>query len=682
MEIAAAWVVIVHALAATMFAALAGLLAVSNRLHGRAAVLALGSLGMTAWNAAIVWTSFDAAAPRAIPELEALQVICWLTLISPLATLIGSQPLRPVLSALAVAAVGVAAVDVLRAHAAPLYVDAAVAASFAILWILIETWRAPGVPHVTWARFGVCAAAVLVANIVIASRAAADPGVAAVWLSLRAPFMAALPPLLAVVCRRAEVLGVRVFVSRYATTAFIAAILSAAAVGLPTALVLKFAPFADERARVLAAVAVAAAAALAFWKFGAPHIDSLRVQLSKHFYRFKYDYREEWLKLTANLSSGNELPVPKRAIKALADLISSPGGTLFVLERDSQTFAPVASWNTSVPLPLQEYRRDDLIDLMEESAWIVDGSEPRALAAAEAHSFLSDILLSHPGGVLMVPLLLPEHLFGFVVLERPPALGVLTYEEIDLLRTAGRQVAGYLGQHFMAARLGEAKQFEAFGKMAAFLVHDLTNISAQQSLIVQNAERHTGNAEFFADAMRTIASSVSRINRLVMLVRSGVEHSDTRAASATSVVEDALKLCAEYLPRPSVNLSDEQLVIVTDPDRLSHGLAHLIRNSQQAATATGVVSVSLARDAGHAVISVSDNGCGMSDDFVHQRLFRPFESTKGGTALGIGAFQLRDVVRASRGTLGVRTIEGAGSVFSIRIPLAPEPASTGAAAVN
>jgi putative PEP-CTERM system histidine kinase len=319
---------------------------------------------------------------------------------------------------------------------------------------------------------------------------------------------------------------------------------------------------------------------------------------------------------------------------------------------------------------------------MEESAWIVDGAEPRALAAAEAHSFLSDILLSHPGGVLMVPLLLPEHLFGFVVLERPPALGALTYEEIDLLRTAGRQVAGYLGQHFMAARLGEAKQFEAFGKMAAFLVHDLTNISAQQSLIVQNAERHTGNAEFFADAMRTIASSVSRINRLVMLIRSGVEHSDTRAASAAGVVEDALKLCAEYLPRPNVDLSNEKLVIVTDPDRLSHGLAHLIRNSQQAATATGAVSVSLARDAGHAVISVSDNGCGMSDDFVHQRLFRPFESTKGGTALGIGAFQLRDAVRASRGTLGVRTIEGAGSVFSIRIPLAPEPASTGTAAVN
>ena len=93
---------------------------------------------------------------------------------------------------------------------------------------------------------------------------------------------------------------------------------------------LKFLPITDDRVRVLAALAVATMSALAFWKFGGPHIDSIRVQLSKHFYRFKYDYREEWLKLTANLSSGNDLPVPKRAIKAVADLISSPGGTLFV----------------------------------------------------------------------------------------------------------------------------------------------------------------------------------------------------------------------------------------------------------------------------------------------------------------------------------------------------------------
>src|SRR4029078_6188453 len=130
---------------------------------------------------------------------------------------------------------GVAVVEVLRAEVAPLYVDASVAASFAILWILIETWRARGVPHATWALFGVCAGAVLVTNVVIASRAAADPGVAAVWLSLRAPVMGGPRALLAVVCRRAEGLEVRVFVSRYATSAFLAAILSAAAGGLPHA---------------------------------------------------------------------------------------------------------------------------------------------------------------------------------------------------------------------------------------------------------------------------------------------------------------------------------------------------------------------------------------------------------------------------------------------------------------
>ena len=555
MEIAAAWVVIVHALAATMFAALAGLLAVSNRLRGRAAVLALGSLGMTAWNAAIVWTSFDAAAPRAIPELEALA-----------GHLLAHADRAARRTARIAAGSGPSYVQspsppwvlppstCCAQHAAPLYVDASVAASFAILWILIETWRAPGVPHATWARFGMCAAAVLVANVVIASRAAADPGVAAVWLSLRAPFMAALPPLLAVVCRRAEALEVRVFVSRYATRRSSLRFFRPRPSVFRRRLALKFAPITDDRVRVLAAVAVATMSALAFWKFGGPHIDSIRVQLSKHFYRFKYDYREEWLKLTANLSSGNDLPVPKRAIKAVADLISSPGGTLFVLERESQTFAPVASWNTSVPLPLQEYRRDELIDLMEESAWIVDGAEPRAIAAGDSHSFLSDILLSHPGGVLIVPLLLPEHLFGFVVLERPPALGALTYEEIDLLRTAGRQVAGYLGQHFMAARLGEAKQFEAFGKMAAFLVHDLTNISAQQRLIVQNAaapHRQRGLRRRRDTHDRQLREPHQSPRHAGALGSGAVRHAGRERRRRR---QDALKLCAEYLPRPSVEL--------------------------------------------------------------------------------------------------------------------------------
>jgi putative PEP-CTERM system histidine kinase len=390
------------------------------------------------------------------------------------------------------------------------------------------------------------------------------------------------------------------------------------------------------------------------------------------------------LKLTDNLTrSGNDLPIPKRAVKALADLIGSDNGMLFVGERAAQTFVPAASWNMRAHLPIQEYRRDALVDLMERAAWIVDSAEPRPVSDEPSSTFMEGLLAFFPAGVLVVPLLVPEGLFGFVALERPAALRRLSYEEIDLLRTAGRQVASYLGQHYTAARLVEARQFETFGRMTAYLLHDLTNISAQQSLIVQNADRHKSNAAFVSDAIRTISASVGRINRLVALVRAGVQRSETSdwsTADAAKILEDAIHLCAGYEPRPRLELPQETIRISTDADRLSHGLAHLIRNSQQAATSSGSVTVSLARDREQAIIEVADDGVGMSEDFVRERLFRPFDSTKDGGALGIGAFQLREIVRASQGTLGIRTIEGAGSVFSIRIPLASHSEEAGASA--
>jgi signal transduction histidine kinase len=128
-------------------------------------------------------------------------------------------------------------------------------------------------------------------------------------------------------------------------------------------------------------------------------------------------------------------------------------------------------------------------------------------------------------------------------------------------------------------------------------------------------------------------------------------------------------LCAGYSPTPIVTVPEQPLVVLTEADRLSHGLAHLIRNSQQATSSTGKVAVSLHGEGSYAVIKVSDDGAGMSADFVQERLFRPFDSTKKGAALGIGAFQLRDIVKESGGTLGVHTVEGAGSTFTIRLPL-------------
>ncbi|EQD40367.1 sensor signal transduction histidine kinase, partial [mine drainage metagenome] len=111
---------------------------------------------------------------------------------------------------------------------------------------------------------------------------------------------------------------------------------------------------------------------------------------------------------------------------------------------------------------------------------------------------------------LVVPLICQNELIGFVVIGPPLAAVRLSWEELDLLRAAGRQVASVLAFEQAAERLAEAHQFEALNRLSAVLMHDLRHLIAQQALVVQNAGRHRGNPEFFDDAILTIDNSVKR----------------------------------------------------------------------------------------------------------------------------------------------------------------------------
>jgi len=67
-------------------------------------------------------------------------------------------------------------------------------------------------------------------------------------------------------------------------------------------------------------------------------------------------------------------------------------------------------------------------------------------------------------------------------------------------------------------------------------------------------------------------------------------------------------------------------------------------------------------------IEVRDTGCGMSEQFIRERLFRPFESTKN-MGMGIGTYESREYVRQLGGEILVDSIEGQGTTFLVRLPL-------------
>ena len=68
---------------------------------------------------------------------------------------------------------------------------------------------------------------------------------------------------------------------------------------------------------------------------------------------------------------------------------------------------------------------------------------------------------------------------------------------------------------------------------------------------------------------------------------------------------------------------------------------------------------------------MADTGCGMDAAFIRERLFRPFQTTKGERGFGIGAYQTREFVRKCGGTVEVESAPGRGTRFILRLPLAP-----------
>lgn len=282
---------------------------------------------------------------------------------------------------------------------------------------------------------------------------------------------------------------------------------------------------------------------------------------------------------------------------------------------------------------------------------------------------------------LVVPLICTEALVGFVLIGQPLAAVRLSWEELDLLRAAGRQVASFLAFEQAAERLAEAHQFEALNRLSAVLMHDLRHLIAQQALVVQNAARHRGNPEFFDDAILTIDNSVKRMTRLMDELRSGVLTEQRQRVEFAELCAEAVRRCVGRAPEPRLEVG-ERAEAVLHRERLLQVIEHLIRNAQEATPASGSVTVSVRRAGRHGVIEVVDTGCGMDATFIRERLFRPFETTKGERGFGIGAYQAREFVRKSGGSIEVESTPGRGTRFVLRLPLAPMLAAPEGTAVN
>jgi putative PEP-CTERM system histidine kinase len=409
--------------------------------------------------------------------------------------------------------------------------------------------------------------------------------------------------------------------------------------------------------------------------FSGPLRARLRVFINKHFFHYKYDYREEWLRFIRTLSSNEtDIPLPERAIRAIAQMIDSPGGVLWMRREDGH-YEPEAKWNMEPPLSANEPAGSSLIRFLEIQKWVINLDEYRSDPGL--YQSLGDLtmptwLRTLHNAWLIAPLILQEKLHGFVVLARSPAVRRhFNWEDCDLLKTTGTQAASHLAQHAASQALAEARQFEAFNRLSTYVVHDLKNLISQLSLVVSNAARHRNNPLFMENVISTVENSVSKMNRLLARMREGVQPDSKRLVSLEKLLEEVVRDAQASKPAPVLECGTSGMAVTADRDRLASVMGHVVRNAQDATPDDGRVTVRLQKVNGQAVVEVEDTGCGMDEAFIRARLFRPFQTTKGDSGMGIGAYEAREFVRSLGGDIRVESKPGKGTIFRIQLPHQP-----------
>ena len=406
----------------------------------------------------------------------------------------------------------------------------------------------------------------------------------------------------------------------------------------------------------------------------------LRVYISKNFFSYRYDYREEWLRFTALLSSSAEPQhTAETVVRALANLVESPSGMLWLQRGPDTEFVQAARWN----LPQQagsEPRQTGLAAFWRDRAWIIDLDEWRRRPEAYPGLELPAWLAQEPRCWLLIPLLVGEALIGFVVLGRPRAVVELNWEVRDLLRTAASQASGYLAQAQATEALLEARKFDAFNRMSAFVVHDLKNIVTQLSLMMKNAKRLRDNPEFQQDMLDTVENSLEKMRQLMLQLREGDKpHGVT---SGVDLEQIARRLAAAAASKGRALTLDLQPGVSTrgHVERVERVLGHVVQNAFDATPMDGQVRLILDAEGSQARVRVEDSGCGMSEDFIQNRLFKPFQTTKA-SGMGIGAHESYQYVQELGGKISVHSELNRGTTVTLLLPLFHAQAEAGLAAL-
>jgi putative PEP-CTERM system histidine kinase len=395
----------------------------------------------------------------------------------------------------------------------------------------------------------------------------------------------------------------------------------------------------------------------------------LKVFIAKNFFANKYEYRDEWLNLIEKIETTNAESYYQMATQIMMSKVDAHGGGVLKKVTDKR-FSVQYHEN----ITLGDTFNEQIVQFSlfcQKQGWIIDIEEYRKTPEVYPDLVLDLKLIDINNIRTVVPIFIGKAFYGMFLLAGKNKVKQLNWEDRDLLFAISKQLGNFVSLHEANDKLAESKQFDAFNRMSAFLVHDLKNVQAQLALISTNAKKHGDNPEFIADVFETVESATDRLSKVLSQLRNKqVAQSESQLVDISDLISSVVKQRNISLPLVTFDkINDCEMAI--DEETFHSVLNHLIQNAQEATKKEGWVKVELTQQDKHIGIKIIDNGCGMSKNFINNRLFKAFDTTKGNAGMGIGVFEAKQFIEGIAGLLKVESIEGEGSTFIIDLPINP-----------
>jgi putative PEP-CTERM system histidine kinase len=396
--------------------------------------------------------------------------------------------------------------------------------------------------------------------------------------------------------------------------------------------------------------------------------------VSRHFQRPQYDYRSIWRKFTEGTAScvgQNELC--QATLKFTTDVFQVLSVSIWFTDEKQEQLAFAASTFLSetraAEINLSKEAAAHVFAALKKHPELVDldsSREPWAIALRGIHPEA----FSEGGHRVCVPLVVSGQLLGLMIMGDRIGGVPFSGQDFDLLKCVADEFAASLLAARLSQKLLQAKELEAFQTMSAFFVHDLKNAASTLNLMLQNLPAHFDDPAFREDALRGVSKTCGHINRLVerlSMLRNELKirplEGDLNEWITKTLLDfeknSGVNFVKEFKPLPRIPFDSEQLFKV---------VTNLALNAREASPLDGQIRVGTNQVNGWAVLSVSDDGCGMNPEFLNRSLFRPFQTTKK-NGLGIGMFQSKMIVEAHRGKIEVQSEPGKGTTFKIFLPV-------------